>query len=206
MDNKKLVIFDFDGVIANTHDISFALNQKTNPHLTEELYSQMSHGNFYASFESENPIITFNPNPTFAEEYGKSILEIDIPPVLKEVIISLSSKYMLAICSSAFGPTIEAYLEKEGILNCFDSIFGAEIHKSKVVKLKQLLEKYKVEKESAVFITDTLGDVLEAHEVGIKSIAETWGLHTRETLEKGKPEIIIENPEDLEKVISSILD
>ncbi len=204
MEKKKLVIFDFDGVIVNTHDISLALNQVTNPHLTEELYSQMSHGNFYASFESDAPIITFTPNPNFFESYTEEILKVPMPPVLKEVVISLSQKYTLAVCSSAHDEAIDRFLDKEGIRHCFEVIGGALVHKSKVVKLRQLLEQYVLQKEDAVLITDTLGDVLEAHEVGIRSIAETWGLHTKETLMKGKPEIIIDHPNELVVTIENI--
>jgi phosphoglycolate phosphatase len=203
--SKKLVIFDFDGVIVNTHGVSFPLNQASNPHLTEELYYQMSEGNFFASFESDTPIITFTPHPNFREEYRKGILLLDMSTVLKQTIISLSQKYNLVVCSSAFDKTIEDFLEKEGLLNFFSDIWGVEVHKSKVFKLQKLLDKYSVAKEGVVFITDTLGDILEAHEVGIKTIAETWGLHNRETLEKGKPEVIIDTPEELEEVIENIL-
>jgi phosphoglycolate phosphatase len=205
MTKKKLVIFDFDGVIVNTHEVSFALNQATNPHLTEELYSQMSHGNFYSSYESDTPILTFTPNPQFREEYRRGILELVIPEVLKKTIINLSKKYHLAICSSAFDQTICDFLEKEELLDFFPDVFGVNVDKSKVVKLKMLVEKYNLEKEDAVFITDTLGDIVEANEAGVKSIGETWGLHNRELLEKGNPEIIIDEMEALEEVVERVL-
>jgi len=202
---KKLVIFDFDGVLVNTHDVSFALNQKTNPHLTQELYSQMSHGKFYASYESNTPLLTFTPNPEFTNGYREGLYELNIPASIKVVITYLSEKYHLAICSSAFDETISEFLESQDIAHHFNDVLGVLVHKSKVIKLKQLLEKYNLQKEDAVFITDTLGDVLEAHEVGIKSIAETWGLHDRETLEKGNPEIIIDDPSLLEQTIKKVL-
>lgn len=202
---KKLVIFDFDGVIVNTHEVSFALNQATNPHLTQELYSQMSHGNFYASYESDKPIITFTPNPIFREEYRKGILLLDTPRSIKTTIESLAQEHILAVCSSAWDQTITDFLDKENLRIYFSDILGMEFHKSKVFKLTHLLEKYSLQKEDAVFITDTLGDVLEANEVGIKSIGETWGLHDRETIERGNPEVIIDNPEVLEETIKKIL-
>lgn len=201
----KLVIFDFDGVIVNTHDVSFGLNQKTNPHLTPELYSQMSHGNFYASFESDTPLLKFIANPTFSEEYGRAIQTLPPPQGINEMIVSLSKNHHLSIVSSADETCIANFLKKEELVTYFNEILGANVHKSKVIKLQKLLNKYDFKKEQAVFITDTLGDIKEAHEVGIKSIGVLWGLHDRETLARGNPEIIIDVPLLLEQTIEKVL-
>lgn len=202
---KKLVVFDFDGVIVNTHGVSLKLNQATNPHLTEELYSQMSHGNFYASFESDSPLLKFTQNPNFGEEYRKQILGLAAPRGIAEAIKYCADTYIVTIVSSAWADTIKDFLDKEELLPYFQDILGADTHKSKVVKLNILLEKYAVKPENAVFITDTLGDILEAHEVNIKSIGVTWGLHNTETLMRGKPEIIIDDPTLLLQTIEKIL-
>ncbi|MFZ3015756.1 MAG: HAD hydrolase-like protein, partial [Minisyncoccia bacterium] len=59
--------------------------------------------------------------------------------------------------------------------------------------------------KDVVFITDSLGDILEGNECGVKSIGVTWGLHGRETLKKGNPVAIIDDPRDLEGVINNVL-
>jgi phosphoglycolate phosphatase-like HAD superfamily hydrolase len=56
-----------------------------------------------------------------------------------------------------------------------------------------------------VFVTDTLGDVMEAHQAGVKSIGVLWGLHDRTTLERGKPEVIIDDPSQLEETVERVL-
>ena len=48
-----------------------------------------------------------------------------------------------------------------------------------------------------LFITDTLGDIIESNKVGIKSVGVTWGYHTKENLSKGNPFFIAENFDDL---------
>ncbi|MBP6866485.1 MAG: HAD hydrolase-like protein [Candidatus Pacebacteria bacterium] len=34
MQNKKLVIFDFDGVLINTADLAYEIHRNVNPHFT----------------------------------------------------------------------------------------------------------------------------------------------------------------------------
>lgn len=79
------------------------------------------------------------------------------------------------------------------------------MHGSKIIKINSILKKYNIEPNDTVFITDTLGDIKEAKECGVKSIAVTWGLHDRETLEKGNPVAIIDDPRELLRVIEKVL-
>jgi len=79
------------------------------------------------------------------------------------------------------------------------------VHESKVHKIKLLLEKYSMSPENTIFVTDTLGDIKEAQECNVPTLAVTWGFHARETLEKGNPTKIIDHFEELEPAIHEIL-
>jgi phosphoglycolate phosphatase len=202
---KKLVLFDFDGVIVNTLELCFSINRQSNPNMSFEEYAAMSHGNFYKSFEGETPKMKFNPNPSFHDQYHKNIRNLSAPEEIKTIIKDISGWARLAIVSSGGELSIAHFLENEGLSSFFSDILGYETHKSKTVKIKSLLEKYSVLPEDTVFITDTLGDILEGKEAKIQSIGVVWGLHDRETLEKGNPAAIIDNPADLVPAIEKIL-
>ena len=49
-----------------------------------------------------------------------------------------------------------------------------------------------------------LGDLLEAHKAGIKSIAVDFGFHERERLEKGNPAKIISDFSELPEAIAEV--
>ena len=68
---------------------------------------------------------------------------------------------------------------------------------SKIKKFNKFLRKYKISKEQCIFITDTLGDILESNKVGIPSIGVSWGYHNKETLKKGSPIFIADTIEEL---------
>lgn len=199
--NKKLVIFDFDGVIVESLDLWFRITQNNNPSITKQEYDEMSYGNYTEAFESKNLIYTEES----LQEYRTNLLSIKAPENLILFIKNNSNKYLYAVVSSGNEVTIKNFLKKEGIEDYFIRILGAQTHKNKTIKISILLEDYKLKKEDVVFITDTLGDILEAKESGVKVVGVLWGLHNRETLEKGKPEIVVDLPEQLEKTIDNIL-
>lgn len=197
---KKLVIFDFDGVIVDTLPLGFGLYKENNPSITYRDYQEMSYGNFHDGIVEAQAKGYSRPND-YRERYFEGIQTLSSP--LKNIVENLSRKYDLAIVSSGVEKTIKNFLEKEGMTNLFFSVLGVETDKSKVVKLKMLAEKYDL--NNMVYITDTLGDITEAHETGIKSIGVLWGLHDRETLAQGNPEIIIDDPSQLEETIEKVL-
>ena len=129
---------------------------------------------------------------------------LNTSPEIKKVLIELHSKYMLAIVSSTSTRSIQNYLEEEKLAGVFSDIAGADVYGSKTSKIKALLGKYKVVPGEAVYITDTVGDILEAQEGEVKSIAITWGYQDEQTLLKAKPDKIISNPEDLINAIETI--
>ncbi|MEK7081151.1 MAG: HAD hydrolase-like protein [Patescibacteria group bacterium] len=132
-------------------------------------------------------------------------LDIKTLQTLKGLLKSLCDRYILAIISSTSNSTIKKILEKEKVLPYFEDILGFENYTSKVVRIKMLLEKYKVAPKDAVYITDTLGDILGGNECQINSVGVTWGFNDRKTLEKGNPAVIIDDPRDLIAVVDSVL-
>ena len=203
--NKKLVIFDFDGVLADTEEFCYKIHKDFNGTLTWEKFQSFGVGNFHEGMGKAVQEEAYIVPPDFYTLYEKNLSVISIHDILRDTVLLLKDKYRLSVISSTSSPYISKFLEKENILDCFDDILGHEIHTSKVVKINTLLKKYKTSPEGAVFVTDTLGDILEANECNVRSIGVTWGLHERKTLEKGNPIAIINDPSELLGTIEGVL-
>lgn len=226
----KAIIFDFDGVIVNSFEACFKASQFYDPNLTREEYKKMFEGNIFESLEKEHPEGTNldnnkiepqnsksffrsqeskfeenidNDQPNFFEEYYKRIQNIK-PNLDVEEIIKEFSTTPLYIVSSTLNEKIDQYLKKYNLRKYFKKIMGPEVSKSKVDKLKMILDLEKITPKEAIFITDTLGDLREAQKVGIDSIGVTWGFHTKDILEKGDPMVIIERATQLAKVLQKL--
>jgi phosphoglycolate phosphatase len=107
---------------------------------------------------------------------------------IKKVLFELNKFTKLFIISSGGTRNISRYLENNGLLGTFTEILGADSHtRSKVYRFNLIFEKYSFLPGECIFVTDTLGDILEANKVNVKTIAVDFGYHTKETLEEGKP-------------------
>jgi phosphoglycolate phosphatase len=70
-------------------------------------------------------------------------------------------------------------------------------HTSKVEKFKMVFKKYKIKPQETLIVTDSVGDVKEAHEAKMKAIGVIWGLHEKERLEKNGTDFIAEKPNNI---------
>lgn len=194
---RKFVLFDFDGVIADSHALSYELSRHFMPELDEGSYQALYEKNIFQSLK-ERPTW----NESIPSEYQKKFDarmkdEVTLVPGMDEAIRVLSGAYTLAIISSTSGEGINRFLKTHKMTEFFVDVLGRDTHHSKVEKMAMLMGKYRTTSEHCVYITDTLGDMREAKEHGMGTIASSWGVHPRETLEKGIPFRILETPAEL---------
>ena len=201
MNDKKLIIFDFDGVLVNTSDLCYSLHKEQNPWMTRDYFNRLSHGNFIENVNRAVKEDGLIPNPNWAKEYGEGLALLSTPEMLRKLIADLSAQYMLAICSSMQSKYINQSLEQGAMIDYFSDVLGSDVDRSKVVKMRLLLEKHGMTPVDGVFVTDTLGDIREGNIAGVQTIGVTWGVHDRETLEKGSPLAIVDTVFELRDTI-----
>jgi phosphoglycolate phosphatase len=88
-------------------------------------------------------------------------------------------------------------LVRFGFDSYFQDIFGSDFRFSKKEKIDYALAKYRIARERAFYIGDTAGDILEARAAGVRSVAVTWGWHSRERLAAVNPDYLVDTPEGL---------
>lgn len=194
----KVLIFDFDGVIEDNYELHFELSQKQITGLTREEHRKLFEGNLHverAKLEARNTGFDLK------KHFNSKKLEATINPEIKETLVQLSKRYTLGIISSAQEYGIHGYCKKNQVDGCFFFVYGVESGILKSEKFVKVLHEYSVVPDECLFITDTLGDILEANEAGIRTIAIDSGFHERERLEKGKPLHVISRLSDLTTVL-----
>lgn len=206
MQGRKFVLFDFDGVIADSYGVAWDTAQTLCKHITQDEYRAAFEGNVHERHDmlmvkSHGPECHHNLDwfsvftPAFEERAR-------LFSGMSEVVETLSHTYILIIVSSTLTSPIQGFLEKHHIGRYFSEVMGADVHTSKHEKIKMVFDKYGVTAPECVFITDTLGDMHEARAAGVGAIGVSWGFHPRATLEKGEPYRIVERPEDISPAIS----
>ena len=209
---KKLVIFDFDGVIMDNLPVLFRVYDVICERLgVRKLKSQKeivenNHGDwkeFYRYLKIKEKDFD-KADEIFKEIYIKLEKEISIFYGMKEIIEKLAKKFKLVIASTNLRQNIEAGLKRNNLFNEFDLIFDGEDvenHKPSPEQLIKCMSKLKVTPEETIYIGDTFGDIIAAKNAGVEIIAVTWGWRNWLDLKKLNPNFIANKPEDLLKLI-----
>ena len=206
-----LVIFDYDGVLADTVDDLIRFGQEAcnqlgvNHRVTKDDLSNletMSFSSFGRACEVSEPLV---------DEFVKICLnlfaEMESPPPifegLHEVIQHLSANHTIAIVTTNSSQNVRAFLVKHGLDRFVHAVYGVDTPGSKAQKISRakslLLEDGK--QEAVFMIGDSLSDVRAAKQAGVTSIAVTWGHQSLETLLRGNPDDVVNSPHDLIEVI-----
>lgn len=204
MRSNGLIMFDFDGVIADTLDFSIESSRIAHgEELTMEQYRAMFYGNIFESVEvvgqrkREGKTTKPSANDLFFQHYIPQLMERPPIQAMLDVLGSASRLHPVVMISSTVDQPLRDYVKRYDLAHHFNLIMGSGVHTSKVVKINMAKELYGAADEDCLFITDTLGDIREATKAGVQSVGVTWGFHLREDLEQGNPLAIVETPAEL---------
>ncbi|MEI7890498.1 MAG: HAD-IA family hydrolase [bacterium] len=200
----KAIIFDFDGVIHDTYEMAYQIDRESSGgDLTREQHRDFFSGNIF-----ERVVVDEEKAKTqidkFYELQKEAFKYLKIDENIKNNLEQLSKDHILFVVSSNWEETLNTYFQNNNFTHIFKEVLGAETHRSKVEKFKLLFEKYNLNVNDCVFVTDTLGDILEGNKVGVKTIAVDFGFHERDRLEKGSPFKIVSSFDEVVGTIRSI--
>jgi phosphoglycolate phosphatase len=200
---QYLFLFDFDGVIVD----SMELYEETTRRCFETIGKPITknHEDFLDLFD-ENFYEAIQQRGVSIEEFNDAVKQV-VPTIdysgvtafegLMPILRELKKNHVLLIVSSNNVHAIMAILSIINFNSCFDEILGADFRLSKVDKIIYAMEKWNISSDRTFFVGDTTGDIKEAKEAGVKTVAVTWGWHTKERLEKTKPDLLIDFPREL---------
>ena len=192
------IIFDFDGVIIDSFDLcykSFCINFKD---IDEQWYKDLFIDNIFKSFENiKDKQRSETLDRKKAIEYAhQERLKLAPYKNMKEIINTLSENYELYINTSSHSASIEERIKKYELKDKFTKVLWADVAKSKVEKFEYLQNK-NIDTNQMVFITDTAGDIYEADQLKIPSIAVTRWFHDVETLIEAQPRFMATKPDEI---------
>ncbi len=206
-----LIIFDYDGVLADTLDDLLQSGQKAcnklgvNHLVTKDDLNNLEVMSF-ASYGQACHVPEYH-----IDEFVKICLnyfaEKESPPAifkgLRKVVRYLSVNHRIAIVTTNTSLNVNAFLAEHGLHALVHAVYGVESPGSKVQKISmvrdQLLDRRR--QESVFMVGDSLSDVRAAKEASVFSIAVTWGHQRLEKLLRGNPDFVVSSPHDLIGVI-----
>lgn len=197
----KAIAFDFGGVFVDTYEYHYQIYAQKYKHLSREKHRWLFEANV---LERRNELSINDEDLDVSTEMQKYLMQQHIDSKIVDVLKGLKKKYFLFIVTARRDNFLKEFLLKEGVIDLFTDLLGSSTQIKKEIKFTILLKNYNLKAGEIVFVTDTLGDILEAHKAGICTIAVDFGFHERARLERGKPFAIISSFDELEPTILKI--
>jgi phosphoglycolate phosphatase len=201
----NLIIFDFDGVLADTFSdmLEFAqeaCNELGIDHnvIPADLMNLevMSFATF--GIACDVPMeLTGEFVRRCTEKFAQKKSPQAIFDGLLDVIRKLSKENMLFVVTGNTTENVNAFLSHHGLQDCFHYIYGVDIPGTKAEKIKKITDQFDAENETILFVGDSLSDIHAAREANVRSVAVSWGHQTLEMLVRGKPDVIIHKPAEI---------
>jgi phosphoglycolate phosphatase-like HAD superfamily hydrolase len=206
-----LIIFDYDGVLADTLDDLLQFGQEACNRLgvkhvvtKDDLNNLevMSFATYGRKCEVPEHLV---------EEFVKICLdcfaEKKFPPAiftgLSHVVRHLSVNHRIAIVTTNSSQIVNAFLVKHGLDDLIHAVYGVDTPGSKAQKIAMARHRLLENREQQVvfMVGDSLSDVQAAKEAAVTSIAVTWGHQSLENLLRAKPDFVVSSPHDLIQII-----
>src|SRR3989338_1175902 len=206
--SKKILIFDFDGTIADSRNIILETINK----LSEKYgYKSIQNGNIE---ELRNKTIKelfqilripWIKLPLLLIEYRKKYSQQIslLKPIIgiKEVLTRLQNKGCeLALVTSNSKENVRDFLQKNNI-RVFNNIRAGLGLFGKSSVLNKLIREKNYNKEEVFYIGDEVRDIEASNRIGIEVIAVTWGFQSKSILKKYKPNYLVDTPNELYQVV-----
>jgi len=211
MENKETIVFDFDGTIADTIDLVLKIyNGKIVPKFNTKKINPVEFDYLREQGLNKKLLKRYNISLLkfpFVLNFGRKEIKKkvqNVRPILGvgKVIKELADKgYSLGILSSNSEENIKHFLIEYKLLQFFDLFYCNSPILRKQKNMRKLLRQEGLRKENVFYIGDEVGDIVSAKRVGIKTIAVSWGLNTRDALAKQTPDYIIDTPFELLNLI-----
>jgi phosphoglycolate phosphatase len=199
----KLIIFDFDGVIADSLPavvkiVNSELSRQVGSNVTsEEIRACGSKALFRKFGISGLKMVIYSRQ--MHEAIGKHLQEIKLCKGMKELFPRLRD-CRLAIVTSNSSENARKFLEDNSI-SCFSFIIGGVRMFGKESKLREAMKRANATRENTFFVGDELSDIEAAKRARVKIAAVTWGFNSKELLERGKPNYLVDSPEEIVKLL-----
>lgn len=202
--SPKVLLFDFDGTIADTRAVAFRIIQE----LASEFSFRPLHNDEMekARHMKTQELIKFLGIsrwrvPSIAArglvKFQEKILEIEPIVDIPEVLKSLHDQgFQLGILTSNAEANVMAFLKRHQ-LNYFQFIRTSSKLFGKSRELRRFMKAHGLHPHEIIYIGDETRDIEATQEVSIRMAAVTWGYNSSKVLGSMSPHYLFEKPSEL---------
>ena len=213
----KLVIFDFDGTLADTKENIILTFQMTMKELGVEIKSRQECAAtigltledafkvLYPGMAAEKYILLRDTYRRIFKENRKILVPGLFPEVMETLEKLRRRGYLMSIASSRQSPSLQSFLEDMKIAHLFEYAVGGdnvEHPKPAPDAVLQILRHYNLSAEEAFVVGDMPFDINMATNAGVKSCGVTWGNADAAQLKESGANYVIDKMSQLLEILN----
>ncbi|MTI32036.1 HAD hydrolase-like protein [Xanthovirga aplysinae] len=206
----KILIFDFDGTLANTLNLAVEVYNS----IAENFNCKKIKDEELQALRNSKPQDFFKPLNIKPWKLPLIILKAraeihkrkeEIQPVfhnLFEILFQLKEfGYKCLILTSNSKKNVSYFLQKHNLCGIFEKIYTTKHLFGKHKVLKKILKNEGLDKSEFVFLGDESRDIEAAQKLSIKMIAVSWGYQSEKILSRCQPDFLVNQPGDLTRLL-----
>jgi HAD superfamily hydrolase (TIGR01549 family) len=205
----SVIIFDFDGTIADSRDyfVNFIAKEANRLPLSEAEQDDLQGLSLFTIARRLGQHWWQMPRLYFKGRKRMDSVIPDLKPFrgMIEVVNKLHAEgHELFIVSSNSVRNIRRFLKRHHIYENFLEIYGGAEVFGKSRTIRQLLKRNNLTVKESILICDELRDIQAAQSLNMRTLAVTWGFSSEKIIEHAKPTAIARSPQDIISILSEI--
>ena len=203
----KLVVFDVDGVIADTLPMALKKGKDVAKGKGVEVPKNLKE--FFVNRSAKEVMEYFKISKftgiriikLIRDDLTNNVNKIKIFPGMENTVKKTGGEYNVAVLSTASKKFLKKFLENNNI-NIFHEVVGEVSVFGKEGKLKKLMRKFHLKPNELIYVGDEVRDLEPCNKLGIKTIAVTWGYDSEQLLNKHNPTYTAHKPGDILRILN----
>jgi len=206
MKNKKNIIFDFDGTLADTAPLMLTLVQEMAHEIGYEKKITAEDLEWVRDHELKDipkkfgipwikvPLLLIKGRDSLNKQM------FSVPPCrgILEMLQSLKEKgFILAVLSSNRRDSIQEFIVKHNLESYFDFVHSELNIFGKDKALLSLLKQHKMEISESIYVGDEMRDIEACKKIKLDCISVTWGLNSSTALKEYGAQYLVNSPKEL---------
>jgi phosphoglycolate phosphatase len=205
-----LILFDYDGVLADTLKDLLRFSQEICDELGIQHQVVKQDISTLEAMSFANLGRRIGVPEALVDEFVRRSLEKvankkeppRIFPELAAVVKTLSTRHILGVVTTNSSPNVKAFLRQHGLEDCFRAIYGIDQPGSKAQKISQARNQFAAADEAVFMIGDAASDIRAAQEASAQSIGIGWGHQSVEMLIRAQADYIVHSPKELLEIFT----
>ena len=197
------LIFDFDGTIADTFFIAKDIFRKLarGRHPSDDAEVEVLRG--LTAREALQRVGARWWHVPYIVYYARRQIQHrreEVQPIagIPEVVAALhGAGHRLYIVSSNSTKNVEHFLERSGLTDYFDGVYGGIGIFDKASGLRKITQKEHVDTHDCYYVGDEARDVEAARRAHLPCVSVSWGYNSLAGLKRVEPDTVIDTPKEL---------